>query len=139
MHRKVFAVALLMLATVSLSMLYTAYSEDFDARIVEYVERIAELEAKHVDARNVVDKLNEAVKAFEQGDHARAGLILSEVDTMLADLEEGSQQAYLLHTASKAASVAVLALIPLLVYTLLPRAYIYLWFKTRRKWVVREY
>ncbi len=139
MYSKVPAIMLLLLITSLLGMPNIALGKDLDAVIAEYAERVQQLEAKHVDTHSVVEKINEAVMAYEQGDYARASSILGEADSLLMELEKSSQQAYIFYTISKALSVAVLALTPLLVYIILPRAYVYLWFKTRRKWIVREY
>jgi hypothetical protein len=48
-------------------------------------------------------------------------------------LKNNAPSLILYMNASKALLVALLASMPLIVYILLPRLYLYLWFKTRRK------
>lgn len=114
-------------------------TRDFDTIIAEYIARVRRLEAKNVDTSLVVELINEAVEKYQEGDDTSALQILGEVDSLLDSLERSADQVYYQYVFSKAIIVIVLALIPILVYTLLPRIYLYLWFKTRRKWIVREY
>jgi len=116
-----------------------ASTQDFDSVIAEYIARVRRLEAKNVDTTQVVELINEAVEKYQEEDETRALQILGEVDFLLDSLERSVDQVYYQYVFTKAITVIVLALIPILVYTLLPRIYLYLWFKTRRKWIVREY
>lgn len=116
-----------------------ASTQDFDSVIAEYIARVRRLEAKNVDTTQVVELINEAVEKYQEEDETRALQILGEVDFLLDSLERSVDQVYYQYVFTKAITVIVLALIPILVYTLLPRVYLYLWFKTRKRWIVREY
>jgi hypothetical protein len=116
-----------------------ASTQDFDSVIAEYIARVRRLEAKNVDTTQVVELINEAVEKYQEEDETRALQILGEVDSLLDSLERSVDQVYYQYVFTKAITVIVLALIPILVYTLLPRVYLYLWFKTRKRWIVREY
>lgn len=74
------------------------------------------------------------------------GDALSSVELVVGDVKsygvvekavKGAGETYSRLLLLKATTVALLASIPIAVYLLLPRAYLYLWFRVRRKWVVR--
>jgi hypothetical protein len=60
------------------------------------------------------------------------GNVSSEVEKLYT-LKESSKMQVLLH---KALTTLALVLIPVAVYMLLPRIYLYLWYTSRRRWAV---
>lgn len=127
-------IALLVLA---LSALPVVQSSDFDSEVGVLVEEAGRLYSKGVDVAVVIEKLDNAIALYENGRVDEAYAALSEARSMIMDLSSVADQVYYYNTMVKAVTVAVLAVIPIAIYFLLPRIYLYVWFKTRRKWIAR--
>jgi len=131
----------LALALVLCAFLYVfgfVYAENFDLELASLVDRVSKLYSMGVNTTSVVEKLSSAVKAYDSGDFEKAWSLLSEARNMVAELEKGASETYFWLLLLKACIVALLASIPIAVYLLLPRIYLYLWFRAKRKWVVRR-
>jgi hypothetical protein len=113
--------------------------DQLDKVVGDLVHRLRELSAKGVNVTPVLVKLDEAIAAYERGDVESAERALDEAISVLSELEARADEVYRFIVLSKVLAVAGLVSIPILVYTLLPRVYLYLWFKTRRRWLVRRY
>lgn len=127
-------IALLLLA---MSTPLVVQSSDFDSEVGVLVEEAGKLYSKGVDVTMVIEKLDNAIALYESGRVDEAYAALSEARSMIMDLSSVADQVYYYNTLVKAVTVAVLAVIPITIYLLLPRIYLYVWFKTRRKWIVR--
>uniref|UniRef100_A0A7C4FE87 Uncharacterized protein n=1 Tax=Ignisphaera aggregans TaxID=334771 RepID=A0A7C4FE87_9CREN len=127
----------LVLCILLLAPMLTARTEDLDLEVAILVDRASKLHSMGVNTTNVVEKLSSAVEAYEHGDFEKAWAHLNEARKIVEELEKGAGEAYSRLLLLKVATVALLASIPIAVYLLLPRAYLYLWFRVRRKWVVR--
>jgi len=127
-------IALLVLA---LSALPVVQGSDFDSEVGVLVEEAGRLYSKGVDVAVVIEKLDNAIALYESGRVDEAYVALSEARSMIMDLSSIADRVYYYNTMVKAVTVAVLAVIPIAIYILLPRIYLYVWFKTRRKWIVR--
>ena len=113
------------------------HAEDLDLEVAILVDRASKLHSMGVNTTSVVEKLSSAVEAYEHGDSEKAWALLNEARKIVEELEKGAGGTYSRLLLLKATTVALLASIPIAVYLLLPRAYLYLWFRVRRKWVVR--
>ena len=127
-------IALLVLA---LSALPVVQGSNFDSEVGVLVEEAGRLYSKGVDVAVVIEKLDNAIALYESGRVDEAYVALSEARSMIMDLSSIADRVYYYNTMVKAVTVAVLAVIPIAIYILLPRIYLYVWFKTRRKWIVR--
>jgi hypothetical protein len=87
---------------------------------------------------DAVRLLDNAVKAFEDGNYSEAFRLLNASLNRIAELEAVADRIYMLNLFTKALIIAILTAIPLLIYVFLPRLYLYLWFRSRRRWVVRR-
>jgi hypothetical protein len=113
--------------------------DQLDKVVGDLVHRLCELSAKGVNVTPVLVKLDEAIAAYERGDVESAERALDKAISILSKLEATADEVYRFIVLSKVLAIAGLASIPILVYTLLPRVYLHLWFKTRRRWLVRRY
>jgi hypothetical protein len=120
-----------------MSALPVVQGSDFDSEVGVLVEEAGKLYSKGVDVAMVIEKLDNAIALYESGRVDEAYAALSEARSMIMDLSSVADQVYYYNTLVKAVTVAVLAAIPIAIYLLLPRIYLYVWFKTRRKWIVR--
>jgi outer membrane PBP1 activator LpoA protein len=119
--------------------LATTSSELDDSVIGSLVNRASELYSKGLDVSSVVEKLNRAIVLYEENRPEEAARLVEEAGSILNDMSRVADRVYYTNMALKAVTVTALASIPILVYFLLPRAYLYLWFKSRRKWLVSRW
>lgn len=110
----------------------------FDERVASTLAALNTLRGKGVNVDDALVLLDKAVKAAQAGDTAGANGYLSRVEEEVRLLEAGAWSTYIWGSTVKYLTVAVLAVIPVAVYTLLPRLYVYAWYRLRRKWVVRR-
>ncbi|MEM1651230.1 MAG: hypothetical protein QXH94_05535 [Sulfolobales archaeon] len=109
---------------------------DVYSKFLELYSRTVELSLKGVETGEVEDLLASTIESIESGDYDRALKLMSEVERHLLVLEREAGFIVLTKNLVKYGTAALLLSIPLLVYLLLPRLYIYLWYETRRNWVV---
>jgi hypothetical protein len=131
--------ALIVVAVLAMMHVVCAHAEQsFDYRVAEAAKRLGELYRKGVNVTDVVRLLDNAVKAFEDGNYSEASRLLNASLNRIAELEAVADRIYMFNLFTKALIIAILAAIPLLIYIFLPRLYLYLWFRSRRRWVVRR-
>lgn len=94
------------------------------------------LHSRGVDVGPVVDLLNKAVSEYSNGSFEKAYGYIEEARRRVESLKVEAESTYIKIMVVKAVTVASLASIPLLTYFMLPRLYLYLWFKLHRKWIV---
>jgi len=94
------------------------------------------LHSRGVDVGPVVDLLNKAVSEYSNGSFEKAYEYIEEARRRVESLKMEAESTYIKIMVVKAVTVASLASIPLLTYFMLPRLYLYLWFKLHRKWIV---
>jgi len=135
--RNAYTVCIVLLLVLAMSALPVVQGSDFDSEVGVLVEEAGKLYSKGVDVAMVIEKLDNAIALYESGRVDEAYAALSEARSMIMDLSSVADQVYYYNTLVKAVTVAVLAVIPIAIYLLLPRIYLYVWFKTRRKWIVR--
>lgn len=134
-----FAVAVLTLVLLSVSHFFAVDSKlsDVDIRIAGILDKAKNLYMKGVNVTDVVKKLDEVVELYERGDIDRARDILNDIEVEVLELEKIADNVYRSIVISKAITIAFLVSIPVAVYYFLPRVYLYIWFKLRRRWLVR--
>jgi len=136
LEKFVFSVITLLLILSSTAILPVVFSSDFDSEISVLVEKAGELYSKGLNITVVLGKLNRAIALYEEGDVEDANMLLSEVNSLIGDMRALADRVYLVNMVIKVVTILVLAVIPLAVYFLLPRIYLYVWYKTRRKWIL---
>ena len=136
MEKFIFSVITLLLILSSIAILPVVFSSDFDSEIGVLVEKAGELYSKGLNITVVLEKLNRAIALYEEGGVEDANMLLSEVNSLIGDMRALADRVYLANMVIKVVIVLVLAVIPLAVYFLLPRIYLYVWYKTRRKWIL---
>jgi len=134
-----FAVAMLTLVLLSVSHFFAVDSKlsDVDIRIADILDKAKNLYMKGVNVTDVVRKLDEVVELYECGDIDRARDIFNDTEVEVLELEKIADNVYRSIVISKAITIAFLVSIPVAVYYFLPRVYLYIWFKLRRRWLVR--
>ena len=139
---KSLGVIFLVLVVVALASTHVTGSEDVEAvkhRIEELFTRVEELGLEGVNVTGFVKELNEALKLVNSGDNAsmdRAVEILNDLEVRVSRAEASLPSLRAWRAVTTYAQVAVAASIPILAYFLIPRAYVALWFRLRRRWLV---
>ena len=126
-------IPLLIIALTSLSIVNATA---FDVEVGKIVKDLEYLESKGIDVSKLVEQLDRAIKLYENGNRVEAEKILLNISREVVALKSIANDVAIRILITKIATVAALASIPLLVYLLLPRAYLYLWYLSRRRWVV---
>jgi len=114
-------------------------SSDLDGEVGDLVERASELYSKGLDISVIIEKLNSAIVSYEEGDVNESNRLLGEARSLIENMGTIADNVYFTNIVLKAITVGVLATIPVLVYVLLPRLYLYLWYKSRKKWIVSRW
>ncbi|MEM4596832.1 MAG: hypothetical protein QXG54_06025 [Desulfurococcaceae archaeon] len=95
------------------------------------------LHSKGLCVNDVVDLLNKAIKEYSRGNTQSAIAYLEEAKQRVVYLKPVAERVYLEILITRGLTVAILASIPLLIYFVLPRVYLYVWFKLHRRWIIR--
>ncbi|MEM0326482.1 MAG: hypothetical protein QW721_00820 [Desulfurococcaceae archaeon] len=86
---------------------------------------------------DVVDLLNKAIEEYSRGNTQSAIAYLEEAKQRVVYLKPVAERVYLEILITRGLTVAILASIPILIYFVLPRVYLYVWFKLHRRWIIR--
>ncbi|MEM1642754.1 MAG: hypothetical protein QXI85_08215 [Desulfurococcaceae archaeon] len=101
---------------------------------------MSELEYLHsrgLRVDDVVDLLNKAIGEYSRGNTQSAIAYLEEAKQRVVYLKPVAEKVYLEILITRGLTVAILASIPILIYFVLPRVYLYVWFKLHRRWIIR--
>ncbi len=112
--------------------------QDVEARVVSLYEEAYKLAKRGIDVEEVVHMLDQALKLARQGDTGEAQRLLEEASRRLDTLSSQADSILLRARLEKYLTVAVLASIPVATYLLLPRLYLRLWYRSRKRWVVER-
>jgi hypothetical protein len=96
------------------------------------------LSVEGLNTSQVIKDLDKAVKLMDSGKCREASELLSKASQELKVMSSSAGAEVMRKEAVKWSTVAVLASLPVITYLLLPRAYLRLWFRYRKKWRVRK-
>lgn len=114
-----------------------AEQADVYIQIGEIVGMLEELYRKGVDVAGIVKDLNTIIQLASSGNKGEALARLEQVKNKLREVEYVAESIYITKTVSKYVLVGFIASIPIVVYLVLPRVYLYLWYSVRKRWIVR--
>lgn len=114
----------------------TVLCEDLNERFFSLYSRVVDLSRKGVEVSQYADPLNEVLRLLEVGDLDDATKLMNLIEANLSRLEARADEIVLMKSVTKYSTVAAILAIPLLTYFLLPRAYVYAWFRSRRRWMI---
>ncbi|MCS7108348.1 MAG: hypothetical protein NZ911_03030 [Sulfolobales archaeon] len=104
-------------------------------------EELVRLSQLGINVDDLVKDLSMALELINDGSGeslTKAKSILEDVRRRLEVVRSKANYEVIYKNLIKYSSVAILALIPLATYYLLPRAYLRIWFMVRRRWVVKH-
>ena len=105
-------------------------------KFLSMYSRVVNLALKGINVSQYVINLDKALQLLEANKSEEALELMSRVEADLRELESRADNIVLTQTLSKYATAVAILSIPILVYFLLPRLYVYAWFKSRRRWVI---
>ena len=123
-----------------LSSIVNTIPNDLMSDFLTVYKDVVELSRLGVDVDGLVSKLSLALDLIVEDSPesiSRAELIIDEVRAEVGRLKSEVNYYVIYRSLHKYLVVAVLALIPVGIYYLLPRVYLIIWFRLRRRWVVR--
>ncbi|MEM1679298.1 MAG: hypothetical protein QXJ56_07965 [Ignisphaera sp.] len=133
-HIKVIYVLLSILLVTCFTMgVIVVYADDLYSEFLDLYVEVARLAQQGIDVSNLVEKLKEAHEALTNGRSINLSIIRAEIDNTRHEIS----RIVLYKNLVKGSAILGLISIPILVYILLPRVYLYIWYKSRRKWVVK--
>ncbi|WFO74577.1 hypothetical protein J4526_05695 [Desulfurococcaceae archaeon MEX13E-LK6-19] len=136
--RIVLIIFVLTALTIGTIITYGEETTTIDNKIVEAYKIVYKLGRMGIDVKNLIDKLNEAQKLIDEQHYDEAEKLIDEVLEDARRLEEQAPSIVFWRDFTKAMTVVCLASIPVLTYLFLPRIYLDMWYKLKRKWVVKK-
>lgn len=127
---------LLILLLSFISSTTTVLCEDPHEKFLSIYDRVVDLALKGIDVHQYVSALNEALQLLESNKSGEAVELMNRIDSDLRELESRAGNIVFTKTLSKYATATAILSLPVIVYFLLPRLYIYVWFRSRRRWVL---
>ncbi len=113
--------------------------QSLEEKVKTLFNEVYVLSERGINVSSAVEELDKGVKALNQGQCNKAETYLQSAEDKINALRENADTVILQKNIIKWATVGILAAIPIVTYLLLPRIYMGLWFRYRRKWKVRKY
>ena len=142
MRRGLVAATLLTLLIVWAALLPTVSAQQrpsfssFDSEVGRLVGELSLIRSRGVNVTKYVNELNRAVSLYESGNSSEAYAIVDNLSNEIPGLLRLSEKVHMHILIKRYTAVGLLLVTPVLVYLLLPRAYLYLWYASRRNWIV---
>lgn len=111
--------------------------QDLDASVGSIVKDLEYLDSRYVNISSLVADLDRAVDLASRGNYSEAIAIINSVRGNVSLLMGDADRVYLYNSIARYGSAAAVLSLPLIVYFFLPRLYLALWFRSRRRWIVR--
>ena len=141
------AVLMLILLLTSLLITYSVISveassvDEVRKEFIDVYVDVAKLGREGINVTSLVHELGKALKLIDEGSNEsvlKAKAIMDHVKSEVKRLKAEAPRIILMDNLRKYLIVAALACIPIAFYFLLPRAYLLIWFRVRRRWVVES-
>lgn len=138
---------MLMLLLTSLLITYSVISAEASSvdevrkEFIDVYVDVAKLGREGINVTSLVHELGKALKLIDEGSNEsllKAKAIIDHVKSEVRKLKAEAPRIILMDNLRKYLIIAALACIPIAFYFLLPRAYLLIWFRVRRRWVVES-
>lgn len=114
----------------------TLTQSDIYRDIEDLVDDIEYLSSRGVDVSQVIRILNEAHELIVENRLDEAKILVDNAKNTISQLHRESNVVYQKIILEKVLKITSFASLPFIVYFTLPRIYLYLWYRPRRKWLV---
>ncbi len=105
-------------------------------KFLDLYGRIVDLALKGINVSQYVTVLKNVLQLLEANRSEEAMELMIGIEANLSELESKADNIVFSQTVIKYATAAAILSLPALVYLLLPRLYVYVWFKSRKRWVL---
>ena len=132
------ALCIAILALLLLSTTKVVYAEDPCSleTLANVMRSLESLSRSYVDTSEAVKYADRLVKLCRQGSYEEASKVFSNLTKVLENLNKSASRRVYEVILYKVSATIFLGSIPIAVYVLLPRAYLWLWYLSRRRWYV---
>lgn len=107
-------------------------------KCMDLLRQLQDLHNKDINVTTLVQQLNEAVQLASEGKREQAKYIIDNVERNITKLQAIADHHYHVVLAYKAIEVGLILSFPVLFYFGFPRLYLYIWFRLRRRWIVKD-
>lgn len=117
------------------------YSSDLDEEFLSLYKEIVYLAKKGVQVSHMVSNLSVVLEVAEQDSNnsrSRIDELMRFIRDNLEELKKEAPRITLYRDITRLLTVIFLASMPIIFYIFFPRLYLYTWFITRRRWVVKS-
>ncbi|MEM4498546.1 MAG: hypothetical protein QXH57_00320 [Sulfolobales archaeon] len=114
--------------------------EGVEKEFLSIYKELVELSTLGIDVSDLIKELSVILELMDDGSNesiTKAESLLKDIRTRLEILKSKASYEILYVNLIKYSSITLLALIPVATYLLLPRVYLKVWFKVRKRWVIR--
>ncbi len=143
MMRNIACIIILLLSiTLFHQMIFHVYSIDsmseIDSLVSSIMKDLEYLESREVNVSSLIHRVNEDIKGLEK-DPGNATYIkdLESIRDEIKALKSDAENIYIINNIIRYSTAVGIGLVPVAVYILLPRIYLYIWYRTRRRWIVQ--
>ncbi|MEM0261536.1 MAG: hypothetical protein QW836_09995 [Ignisphaera sp.] len=138
----IYVLLIVLIILASVASVTASNSDVYLEKIAGIIMKVEKLSSEGVDTRAIEIYLNNALRLLDKGgltDVERSWVEgnLSLAERIADELINTLGRYVLWRNIRLGLTVGLIALIPILVYLFLPRVWAYLWFKTRRRWIVK--
>ncbi|QOJ79296.1 hypothetical protein IG193_02195 [Infirmifilum lucidum] len=117
---------------------YTALCDPLDDRVSALLRDVEYLDSRGVDVSNITKSLDAAIRLYDANRTSETMGMLDSISSEVDALKSQAEGIYLRRTVARYGVAALALSLPLIAYLAVPRAYLYLWFRLRRGWLVRK-
>lgn len=104
--------------------------------IMDIVKNLESLYSSYVNISRAIELTHMLITSCDMGNTNSSASLVDEIYKEINRLRRVSGAKYIEVVSSKiAVGISILSM-PFLIYFLLPKIYLYIWFKTRRRWLV---
>lgn len=105
---------------------------------VQAYRMVAEISKAGMNVSIYTDRLREALEMIKEGNSSGAREILESVMPQLREAYLSKDNYVLTSTIKRYALASVVLATPLIFYYVFPRVYLEIWYRARKKWVIKE-
>lgn len=116
------------------------YSYDLNEEFLRLYKEIVDLSKKGIDVSYMVNNLSAVLEIAEQYNvsESRVDELMRFIRNSLEEIKKEASRITLYRDITRFSIVIFLASMPIVFYVFFPRLYLYTWFITRRRWVVKS-
>lgn len=110
-----------------------------DDEVSSVLKDLEYLYSRGFDIGNLSRRINDIIWDMDR-DPGNATYIIRirEIHSKIISLKGEAERLYIINNVIRYSAAAFIGVLPVIIYYLLPRIYLYIWFHTRRGWVVRR-